>query len=146
VVDHPVKEALLSAHMSAMSNPKKTLIALAAASVFLASATGCSTGPAPAGTAITDEERASYEAARFGTAEAQSAANQELARLSATALQDPSAAEGVLDSLLRPNEWSALAKDKLCGYTATILRNADRDGTVVSAKVRAAADRVLDRC
>jgi hypothetical protein len=130
-VDHPVKEAPFSAHMSAMSTVRKTLAAAAAAAALLTLATGCSDGVNPTGTVITTEDREAYEAARFQTPEGKAAADRELARITTGALPGRSAAPDVNDVLLRPADWPEMAQGKLCEYTATLIGNADRDGTVV---------------
>lgn len=147
-VDHPVKEVLPSAHMSAMSNPIKTLIAAAAMALILTSATGCSDGLNPVGVVVTDQEREAYEAARFQTPEGKAAAEKELARLSLSARSRPgdTSSLDVDDVLLRPKDWPVLAKGKLCEYTAALVNNADRDGNAVPAEARAAAKRILARC
>jgi hypothetical protein len=149
-MDHSVKEVLASAHMRRMSNSKMTLVTLAAAAVFLSVATGCSDGHMATNYVITPEERAAYEKARFGTPEAQAAADQELARMSVRAMpQGVHAAPGATataDVLLYPAEWPARANGKLCEYTAALINNADRDGNAVPDKARAAAKKILNRC
>ncbi|MBT2550489.1 hypothetical protein [Arthrobacter sp. ISL-65] len=39
-----------------------------------------------------------------------------------------------------------LRTHELCEYTATLIGNADRDGTVVPEKAPAAANRILEHC
>jgi hypothetical protein len=145
-VDHPVKETPQSAHMSRMSNPRKTLIALAAAALVLTSATGCSDGQRAAAVDVTPESRAAYEAARFGTPDGKIASSLALARLTAETKGDSAAAGGVANTLLNPKQWQAQAHTKLCEYTSTLMNNADRDGTAVSERTRAMAKQILDRC
>lgn len=141
-----VKETPASAHMSRMSNPRKTLIALAAAALVLSAATGCSDGQRTAAVDVTPESRAAYEAARFGTPDAKIASSLELARLAAETKSDSPAADGIANTLLNPQKWQAQAHAKLCEYTATLMKNADRDGTAVSERTRNAAKLILDRC
>lgn len=145
-VDHPVKETPDSAHMRRMSITGKTLTALASAALILTSATGCSDGQSGAGINVTPESRAAYEEARFGTSDAKIAASLELARLAAATKAEGAAAEGVKNTLLNPKQWQSQAHGKLCEYTAALMNNADRDGTAVSERTRAAAKLILDRC
>lgn len=129
-----------------MSTVRRTLTAAAVAAVFLALATGCSDGVNPVGAVVTIEEREAYEAARFQTPEGKAAAERELARITAGDLPGHSSAPDVNDVLLHPADRPEMAKGKLCEYTATLIGNADRDGTAVPEKARAAAKRILERC
>jgi hypothetical protein len=121
-----------------MSNVRKTFTA-AAAAVFLTLATGCSEGVNPVGAVATNEDREAYEAARFLIPEGKAAADRELARISSGARPGRLVAPDVNDVLRRPQDCPAAAQGKLCEYTATLMGNADRDGTAVPEKVRAAA-------
>jgi hypothetical protein len=132
--------------MSRMSNPRKTLIALASAALILTAATGCSDGQRTASVDVTPESRAAYEAARFGTPDGKIASSLALARISADAKAQGAAAGGVANTLLNPKQWQAQAHTKLCEYTSTLMNNADRDGTAVSERTRAMAKQILDRC
>lgn len=117
-----------------------------AGSCFPALATGCSDGVNPVGAVVTEEEREAYEAARFRTPEGKAAAERELARITAGALPGHSGAPDVNDVLLRPADSPEIAQGKLCEYTATLIGNADRDGSAVPEKARVAATRILERC
>lgn len=141
-----VIEAILSVHMSFMSNVRKAVTTMAAAAVFLTVATGCSDGINPVGVVVTDQEREAYEAARFGTPEGNAVADRELARMTSGNLYSVPVTPDVNSVLLRPGDWPELAKGKLCEYTATLIGNADRDGTAVPEKARTAANRILERC
>jgi hypothetical protein len=145
-VDQPVKGTILSAHMSDMSNPKKMILMLAFTTLILTAATGCSDGQRTANTDITPESRAAYEQTHFDTPDGKLASSLEVARLAAETKADSAAAGGVANTLLNPQKWQAQAHAKLCEYTTTLMNNADRDGTVVSARTRAAAKLILDRC
>ena len=129
-----------------MSNPKRTLLAVAASALILAAVTGCSDGLNPVGVIVTDQEREAYEAARFQTPEGKAAAEKELARINARTTTTVSASPDVNDVLLRPKDWPALAQGKLCEYTATLVTNADRNGNAVPDEARAAANRILANC
>lgn len=141
-----VKETPGSVHMSRMSNPRKTLIALAAAALVLTAVTGCSDGQRTANVDVSPEGRAAYEMARFGTDDAKIASSLELARMTAETKSDSPAADGVANTLLNPKQWQTQAHAKLCEYTATLMANADRDGTAVSERTRSMAKRILERC
>lgn len=145
-MDDLVKEAPDAAHMSRMSNPGKTLIALASAALVLTAASGCSDGQRTAAVDVTTESRAAYEEARFGTPDAKIASSLELARLTAETKADSPAAGGVANTLLNPQKWQSQAHAKLCEYTAALMKNADRDGTAVSERTRMTAKLILDRC
>lgn len=130
-VDHPSKELLLSAHMTAMRSTKKTFIILSATAYLLVAVTGC------AGASVTDEQRAAYEELHFGSQ------HTEQSDLSASS---PAPADAVMATLAHPSQWPTQAHGKLCDYTRTLLSNADRDGTAVPDKSRAAAERILEHC
>lgn len=127
-----------------MSTPRIALIVLAAAAVSLAASGGFSDGSPRTSGVISPSEREAYEEANFNTPEGKLAA--ELAQLSAGTHPESPAVPDVNDALLHPKEWPVLAKGKLCEYTATLMGNADRDGTAVPETARGAAKRILDRC
>jgi hypothetical protein len=132
--------------MTAMSNTRKTLIALASTALILAAATGCANGQSGANATVTPESRAAYEQAHFDTPDAKIASSLALAKISSDAKAQGAAASGVANTLLNPKQWQAQAHTKLCEYTKTLMNNADRDGTAVSERTRAMAKLILDRC
>ncbi|WP_230854485.1 hypothetical protein [Arthrobacter terrae] len=129
-----------------MSNHRKTLLVLASAALILTAVTGCSDGQRGAAVDLTPEGRTAYEAARFGTPDAKITASLELAQMTADAKAPGPAADGVANTLLNPKQWPAEAHATLCKYTATLMDNADRDGTAVSERTRSLAKKILDRC
>ncbi|ACL42369.1 conserved hypothetical protein (plasmid) [Pseudarthrobacter chlorophenolicus A6] len=145
-MDHPGKVQVPSAHIRPMSNARKTLSAVAAAAAILTAATGCSAGIEPVGGVVSKEDREAYETAHFLTPEGKASADQELAKITGKAAEDRSSAAYVNDVLLRPADWPELAHGKLCEYTAALIGDADRDGTAVPEKARAAANRILADC
>lgn len=126
--------------MTAMSISKMAFVAAAAAAVFSVSTTEFSVGINP----VTAQKREAYEAARFLTPEGKTASDSEMERLTYKGV--PAADSPLVnDALLHSESWPELAQGKLYGYTATLMANAERDGTGVP-EARTAADRILQDC